>query len=98
MGIDPINKLAFAIGALSFIFLLLTRIFTKRGKPEVQVIWAVLGGLCGGAIIKSSYPFYRVFRYSSLNGIEDLWLYVLVGAAATAALSFIGIYNAWKTA
>lgn len=96
MEIIPINWLVIMTGSAVGVLLFAARCRRKRDPPESQIGWAILGALGAGAVIKSAYPLYRIARFSSIENVEDLWLYVYVGSFATFAAGLISVYKAWK--
>jgi len=97
MEINPINWYAAVCGTIVFVALFLFRWQYREARADANFLWAVLGGLGAGAAFKFLYPMYCMLRYSSLAGIEDLWLYVYVGALTVVALGVVAVYTAWET-
>jgi hypothetical protein len=97
MEISPVNWYAVIAGTFVFLSLLGFRLQYRGSRKEAHFLWASLGGLGAGAAIKFAYPIYHMLRYSSLAGVEDLWLYVYVGGLTVIALGVFAVYTAWET-
>ncbi len=94
MEIAPINVLSATAGTLAALVLFVVRF--KKGAPEAQVGWALLGGAGVGGSVKAIYPVYRIILYHTLDGVDDLWLYAYVGSFAILALGVAAVVTAWK--
>ncbi len=97
MEIAPINVLAFTTGAVCFLIVLVSRLITKRAHLDTNVYWAAMSALSGWGVVKAAYPFYRVWRYHTLTGIEDLPLYIMVGGVVGFGAGMYGLYHALKS-
>jgi hypothetical protein len=98
MGISPINWLAGVGFGLVFLAVVVRRWATQRGELESQIGWAFGGGFGAAGLVKGAYPIYLFVRYKSIEGIDDLWLYVYAGSLAALFLSLAIIVRSWKVA
>ena len=93
---SPINWAAGIAFGLVFIIVIIRRV-AKLGSLERQLGPAFGAGLAGAAVVKASHPLYLFVLYRSIEGVDDLWLYVYGGSLAAFFLGLDLIHKALKT-
>lgn len=98
MWISHINWLAGLGFGFIFVVVIITRLLAaQRVDLEAQIGWALSGGFGAAALVKASYPIYLFIRYRSIDGLDDLWLYVYGGSVAAVFAGLALIARSFKT-